>query len=103
MLVRGVIVDDQMQLALGWGFAVDLVEKADELLMTVSAHALADNLAVEDVECGEQGGGAVALIVVGDRAQRPGFIGSPGWVRSSAWIWLFSSTDGTTACSGGST
>src|SRR5260370_6949665 len=21
--------------------------------------------------------------------QRPGLIGSPGWVRSSAWIWLF--------------
>src|SRR5436305_8767806 len=29
--------------------------------------------------------------------QRPGLIGSPGWVRSSAWIWLFSSIDSTTA------
>jgi hypothetical protein len=28
---------------------------------------------------------------------RPGFIGKPGWVRSSAWIWLFSSTERTTA------
>jgi hypothetical protein len=26
---------------------------------------------------------------------RPGFIGSPGWVRSRAWIWLFSSTERT--------
>ena len=34
---------------------------------------------------------------------RPFFIGRPGWVRSSAWIWLFSSTDSTTACAGGST
>src|SRR6266478_3241607 len=25
---------------------------------------------------------------------RPFFIGNPGWVRSSAWIWLFSSTAG---------
>jgi hypothetical protein len=24
-------------------------------------------------------------------------IGSPGWVRSSAWIWLFSSSESTTA------
>jgi hypothetical protein len=28
---------------------------------------------------------------------RPFFIGRPGWVRPSAWIWLFSSTDSTTA------
>ena len=46
MLVSGVIVDDQMQLALGWGFAVDLVEEADELLMPMAAHALADDLTV---------------------------------------------------------
>src|SRR6516162_5805124 len=30
-------------------------------------------------------------------------IGKPGWVRSSAWICDFSSTDNTTACAGGST
>jgi hypothetical protein len=35
--------------------------------------------------------------------QRPFFIGKPGWVRSSVWIWLFSSLDRTTACSGGLT
>src|SRR6266404_1154009 len=35
--------------------------------------------------------------------QRPGLIGNPGWVRSSAWIWLFSSSDSTTAWAGGST
>lgn len=29
---------------------------------------------------------------------RPFFIGKPGCVRSSAWIWLFSSTDRTMAC-----
>src|ERR1035437_8570118 len=34
-------------------------------------------------------------------APRPFFIGSPGWVRSSACIWLFSSTHNTSACSGG--
>ena len=33
----------------------------------------------------------------------PGLSGSPGWVRSSAWIWDFSSTESTTACLGGST
>jgi hypothetical protein len=100
--VCGVIVDDQMQLALSWGFAVDLVEEADELLMPVAAHALADDLAIEHVQRGEQGGSAVALIIMVIVPQRPGLIGSPGCVRSSAWIWLFSSTDSTSACSGGS-
>ena len=68
MLVRGVIVDDQMNFALGRGLAVDLVEEADELLMPVAAHALADDLAVEHVERGEQGGRAVPLIIMGHRA-----------------------------------
>src|SRR5260370_26032261 len=34
---------------------------------------------------------------------RRGLSGSPGSVRSSAWIWLFSSIDSTTAWAGGST
>jgi hypothetical protein len=32
---------------------------------------------------------------------RPFIIGNPGWVRSSARIWVLSSTDNTTAWSGG--
>ena len=54
MLVCGVIVDDQMHCALGRGLAIDLVEEADELLMPVATHALADDLAVEHVERGER-------------------------------------------------
>jgi hypothetical protein len=47
--------------------ALDRIEKADELLVPVARHAAADHPAVEDVEGGEQGGGAMALVVV-----RPG-------------------------------
>ena len=101
MRVGGVIFNDQMHVLLSRGLAVDRIEKADELLMPVATHALADDLAVEQVKRGEQGGCPVPLIVMGDVPQRPRFIGSPGWVRSSAWIWLFSSTDSTRACSGG--
>jgi len=43
----------------------------------------------------------MALVVVRHGAGAAFFIGSPGWVRSSAWIWLFSSTDSTNAFSGG--
>ena len=32
----------------------------------------------------------------------PGATGRTGWVRSSAWIWDFSSTQSTIACAGGS-
>jgi hypothetical protein len=45
--------------------AVDLVEEADELVMPVAAHALADELAVEHVERSEQSGRAVPLIIMG--------------------------------------
>ena len=38
----------------------------------------------------------------GEATHWTGRIGSPGWVRSSAWIWDFSSTESTTACIGGS-
>ena len=50
------------------------------------------------VQRGEQSGGAVADVVVGAPAGSPGIIGSIGAVRSSAWIWDFSSTHSTIAC-----
>ena len=92
-----------MQFPPGRGLAVDLVEEADEFLMPMARHALADDLAVEHVERGEQRRCAVPLVVMRIVPQRPFFIGSPGWVRSSAWICDFSSTDSTSACSGVST
>ena len=43
---------------------LDDVEEADELLMAMALHALADDRAVEHVERCEQRGGAVTLVVV---------------------------------------
>jgi hypothetical protein len=45
--------NDQVELPLGRGFAVDLVEEADEFLMPVARHALADDPAVEQIEGSE--------------------------------------------------
>src|SRR3982074_2574111 len=77
------------------------VEEADELLVPVALHVAADDGAVEHIEGGKQRRCAMAFVVVGHRPTF--FIGRPGWVRSSAWIWLFSSTERTTAWAGGST
>ena len=86
VLVGGVVVEDHVDHLAGRHGALDGVEEADELLVPVALHAVADDRAVEHVEGGEQGGRAVALVVMGHRAGAPGFIGRPGWVRSSAWI-----------------
>src|SRR5216683_3460428 len=67
MLVRRVIVDNQMQFPPGRGLTVDLVEETDEFLVPMAGHALADNLAVQHIEGGEQRCCAVALVIVGHR------------------------------------
>ena len=87
LLVGGVVVEDDMDDLAGRHVRFDGVEEADELLVPVALHAAAEHAPVEHVEGGEQGGGAVALVVVGHGAGAACFMGRPGWVRSSAWIW----------------
>ncbi len=71
MLVGGIVVDDDMdRLFLGHP-GLDHVEKPDELLMAMPLHALADYLAFKDIECCEQGGDAVALVVMSYGASAP--------------------------------
>ena len=65
--------------------------------MAMTLPVPADDGAVEHIEGSKQGGGIITLIVVSIAPNRPFFIGRPGSVRSSAWIWLFSSTDSTMA------
>src|SRR5215813_6627430 len=50
MLMRRIIVHNEVQLPVGWSFSVDLIEKADELLMPMAACALTDDLAVHHVK-----------------------------------------------------
>jgi hypothetical protein len=49
------------------------VQEAGKLLMPMALHAASDHLAVEHIEGGEQGGGAVPLVVVGHRSAAASF------------------------------
>ena len=85
MLVGRIVVDDGVDYFPCRDLLLDRVEEANELLVAMALHVAADDGAVEDVEGSEQRGGAVTFlkswVIV---PARPGFIGNPGWVRSSA-------------------
>ena len=68
MFVRAVVVEDDMDHLAGRHLALDGVEKADELLVTVLLHTTADHRAIENVEGSEQRRGAIALVVMGHRS-----------------------------------
>src|SRR6266487_2768478 len=101
VFVSGVVVNDRIDhLSLG-KMRVDVIEETDELLcrwrfmlrlMMVPSRTLrAANDVVVPLRLS-------SWVIV---PARPRFIDSPGWVRSRAWILLFSSTERTTAWAGG--
>jgi hypothetical protein len=53
-----------MQIEIGWRLGVDLVEKTNEFLVSMTRHTVADYFAIEHAQRGEQCGGAVAFVVV---------------------------------------
>ena len=80
---------------------LDGIEEVSELRGAVSLLSQADDLAGPRIECGEQAGGAVGLVVVGAALDLSGAMGNSGAVRSSACICDFSSTHSASARSGG--
>ena len=58
VLVRGVIVEDDVDLEIGIDAAFDGLDELQELLMPVPGHAFMDDMACGDVEGREEGGGA---------------------------------------------
>ena len=77
VLVRGVVVGDQMQRLVLWGLAINLAQELQPLHVGVTLLALANDLAVKDVECGKQRGGAIALVVVCHGLRTPLFQRQP--------------------------
>src|SRR4051812_22241047 len=64
MLMRGVVVEDEVQLALGRCAALDELEELQPLLVAVTGLAGADDLAVSHIESGEKRRRSVPDIVV---------------------------------------
>src|SRR5438105_13841973 len=78
VLVSGVVVENHVDRFAGRHLALDGIEKADELLMSVALHTAPDDLAFQDIEGGEQSGGAVALVIVGHGGAAPLLHWQPG-------------------------
>ncbi len=64
MFMGSIVVGDQMQLHSGRHFGIDAFQKANEFLMSVTGHTIADHSAVEHIESRKECGRTVALIVV---------------------------------------
>jgi len=71
VLVGCVIVEDGMNAFVARNLAFDSVQEPNEFLMTMALHAAPDHLPLQDIEGGEQGGRAVALIIVGHGSGAP--------------------------------
>jgi hypothetical protein len=90
--MRGVAVTDQVQVEPFGRAAIDSSQKLESFLVTMPLHALAEDLAGRAIERGKQGRYAIALVVVVMVSAGSFFMGKPGWVRSRAKIWGFSSS-----------
>ena len=65
MFVGGVVVGDQVHCERRRHLPLEMIEKADKLLMPVARFALGDNRTIEYVEGRKQGRGTVPLVIVG--------------------------------------
>src|SRR5579859_1928705 len=63
-LMRAVVVQDQVDLKVLWNLGIDAVQELAKLRRAVSAMQFPNDLAAGHVQCSEQRGGAVTLVVV---------------------------------------
>jgi len=99
-LVGGHVVEDDMELACGVG-PLEVRRKARKSAPVWRARASVVTLPVATSSAARRLVVPLRLTSWVWRSTWPGFIGSIGAVRSSAWIWVFSSRESTIARSGG--
>ena len=71
MLMGGVIVGDDVDVETGRGLVIDGFEKGEPLLMAMARRQAGDQLALEIIERGKQGQGAVPHVIMGLGANMP--------------------------------
>src|SRR5882762_2077179 len=64
MFVSAIIIDDQMEIQFRRELAIQPPQEAQEFLMAVTRHTFSHHRSLQNIQSCEQGGGAVALIVV---------------------------------------
>lgn len=72
VFVHGMVVHDQVRIEFGDRLLINTLEKPDPLLVSVPRLVLRDQSAVSDAQRHEQGGCAVASVVVRHRSQSSG-------------------------------
>ena len=100
VLVGGVVVAHDVQLDSRVGLG-DLLEEGQELLVGVLLEAPVGDQPGRDLERSEQGGGAVAFVVVGLLLRYPRPQGHDRRSPVQRLVWVFSSMHTTTALAGG--
>jgi len=65
LFVSPIVVHNQMQRRPLRKLPIQPPQEAQKLLVTMPGHALADNSPIQDIQCREQGGGTMPLVVVG--------------------------------------
>ena len=75
MFVRGVVIHNQMKTQILRRLGVNLREKLDPLLVSVTRHAGGDDFALEHVDRRKERRGTMAFVVVGHRAAAAGLEG----------------------------
>ena len=66
VFVRAVVIDDEMQIQVRRHGLINMPEKAQKLLMPMARLALSEHGTFGDIECGEQRGRAVTIVVMRD-------------------------------------
>ena len=64
MLVRGVVVENDVDVELGRDGPLDLTEESQEFLMPMARHAFVEDLASGHVQSSEEGRGTVTFVVM---------------------------------------
>src|ERR1700722_16684368 len=71
MLMGGVIIKNDMDALAQRNFAVDLLEKFQPLAVSVFLGGVSDDFALQVIQRGKEGDGAVAIVIVGLSADMP--------------------------------